>query len=131
MFLWIIYYHIDFSIATTLLKRKDDNAPLNCFLTGTILYFSVYQGVLAFALRFVLQSLSFSVILFGAFRFYWYTFVHSADMGSSSWIAAGEAKECYNGIAWESLQESSWQLKKNAILFSSLIIYQKHEFLVG
>lgn len=49
--------------------RKDDNAPLNCFLIGTILYFSVYQGVLAFALRFVLQSLSFSVILFVALDF--------------------------------------------------------------
>jgi hypothetical protein len=49
--------------------RKDDNTPLNCFLIGTILYFSVFQGVLAFALRFVLQSLSFSVILFGALDF--------------------------------------------------------------
>ena len=49
--------------------RKDDNAPLNSFLIGTILYFSVYQGVSAFALRFVLQSLSFSVILFCALDF--------------------------------------------------------------
>ena len=42
-------------------------------------------------------------------------------MGPSSWFATWEAKECYYGMAWESLQESSFILRSA----ESLLLLEK------
>ena len=82
-------------------------------MTDIILYCSEFQGASGFLLRsisfffFFFWFLSSSKPFVAAFRAVTFVLVCAGDMGPSSWVAIGEAKERDDGVARKLLQASS------------------------